>query len=78
MVQLGSRQELRRHQFIAFIVGETRVYCMFRFVDKARNEVLLERMENGSIWFSVAASASAGAMKELASTGDVELLQSPK
>ena len=78
MVRLGSRQGLTRYQFIGFIAREMRVYCMFRFVDKARNEVLLERMENGSIWFSVAAGTSAGAMTELASTGDVELLQSPK
>ncbi len=76
MLRLGSRQGLTRQQLIGFIAGETRVYCMFRFVDQATNEVLLERMENGSIWCSVAASA--GAMKELASTGDVELLQSPK
>ncbi len=65
MLRLGSRQGLTRQQSIGFIAGKTRVSCLFRFVDKDRNEVLLEGMENGSIWFS----ASAGAMKELA--GDI-------
>ncbi len=76
MLRLGSRQGLTRQLFSGFNAGKTRVYCMFRFVDQATNEVLLERMEDGSIWFSVAVGA--GAMKELDSTGDVELLQSPK
>lgn len=61
--QRGSRS---KRFFIGFGAGKTRVYCLFRFVDKATNEVLLERMENGSI---SGGDASSGAMKELA--GDI-------
>ncbi len=66
--QRGSRA---KRYFVGFGAGKTRVYCLFRFVDKATNEVLLERMENGSIsgGWSFMGGASAGAMKELA--GDI-------
>jgi len=43
--------------------GKTRAYCLFRLVDKQTGEVLLERMENGSI---SSTSKSADALKELA------------
>lgn len=62
--QRGSRA---MRLWVGFGAGKTRVYCLFRFVDKATNEVLLERMENGSIsWEFSFADASARAMKELA------------
>lgn len=62
--QRGSRA---KRYFVGFGAGKTRVYCLFRFVDKATNEVLLERMENGSISVGGFGGRSAGAMKELAS-----------
>ena len=63
--QRGSRAQ---RYFAGFGAGKTRMYCLFRFVDKATNEVLLERMENGSIsgGFGLFGGASAGAMRELA------------
>jgi len=66
--QRGSRA---KRYFVGFGAGKTRVYCLFRFVDKATNEVLLERMENGSIsgGLSLFGGSSAGAMKELG--GDI-------
>ncbi|MBI1955905.1 MAG: DUF4410 domain-containing protein, partial [Acidobacteria bacterium] len=63
--QRGSRA---KRYFVGFGAGKTRMYCLFRFADKATNQVLLERMENGSIsgGFSLFGGASAGAMRELA------------
>jgi len=63
--QRGSRA---KRYFVGFGAGKTRMYCLFRVTDKATGEVLLERMENGSIGggFAFVGGASAGAMKELA------------
>lgn len=63
--QRGSRA---KRYFAGFGAGKTRIYCLFRLVDKKTGDVLLERMENGSIsgGFSLFGGASAGAMRELA------------
>ena len=59
----GSRAQ---RYFVGFGAGKTRMYCLFRFVDKSTGEVLLERMENGSISGGLFGGGSAGATKELA------------
>jgi hypothetical protein len=62
--QRGSRA---KRYFVGFGAGKSRIYCLFRFVDKESGEVLLERMENGSVSMGLFGGASAGAMEELAS-----------
>ena len=37
------------HHIVGWGTGKTRIYCMFRLVDKATGEILLERMENGAL-----------------------------
>lgn len=64
--QRGSRA---KRYFVGFGAGKTRIYCLFRLVDKATGEVILERMENGSISIGLFGGGSAGAMEELA--GDI-------
>ena len=62
----GSR--LKRY-VVSFGAGKTKMYCLFRLTDKATNEVLFERMENGSVSWGLFGGGSGGAMKELA--GDI-------
>jgi hypothetical protein len=50
---------------VGFGAGKTRAYCLFRITDKATGEVLLERMENGSVSMGLFGGSSSGAMKEL-------------
>jgi hypothetical protein len=50
---------------VGFGAGKTRAYCQFRLVDKATGEVLLERIENGSVSMGLFGGSSSGAMKEL-------------
>jgi hypothetical protein len=59
----GNRAE---RYFFGFGAGTSRTYCLFRLVDKATNEVLLERMDNGSVSGGLFGGGSAGAMNELA------------
>lgn len=58
----GSRA---KRYFVGFGAGRTRIYCLFRLVDKATDEVLLERMENGSISGGLFGGSGSGATKEL-------------
>ena len=60
--QAGSRAQ---RYLVGFGAGKTRIYCLFRLVDKATGEVVLERMENGSIAGGFFGGSSSGAMKEL-------------
>ncbi|MBI4472184.1 MAG: DUF4410 domain-containing protein [Acidobacteria bacterium] len=52
--------------FVGFGAGKTRIYCLFRLVDKATNRIIFERMENGSVSMGVLGGSSRGIMKELA------------
>lgn len=61
--QRGSRAA---RYMVGFGAGKTRAYCVIRLVDKQTGEVLLERMENGSVSMGLFGGGSAGAMKELA------------
>ena len=60
--QRGSRT---KRYVVGFGAGKTRAYSLFRLVDKRTNEVLFERMENGSVSMGIFGGGSAGAMKEL-------------
>ena len=66
--QRGSRA---KRWLVGFGAGKTRLVYLFRIVDKQTNQVLLERLENGTVagGFSLFGGSSAGAMKELA--GDI-------
>jgi hypothetical protein len=50
---------------VGFGAGKTRVYCLFRLVDKVTGEVVFERMENGSVSMGLLGGSGSGAMKEL-------------
>jgi len=62
--QAGSRT---KRYLVGFGAGKTRVYCLFRLVDKATGDVLLERLANGSISGGLFGGSGSGAMKELGS-----------
>ena len=64
--QRGSRM---KRYIIGFGAGKTRLYCLFRLVDKKTGQVLLERMENGSISGGAFGGDSFHAIKEIA--GDI-------
>jgi len=50
---------------IGFGAGKTRAYCLFRLIDRSTGDVVLERMENGSISWGLFGGRNAGAMKEI-------------
>ena len=54
-----------KRYLVGFGAGKTRAYCLFRLIDKATGEVVLERMENGSVSMGLFGGSSSGAMKEI-------------
>ncbi|HSF19679.1 MAG TPA: PEGA domain-containing protein [Vicinamibacteria bacterium] len=60
--QKGSQT---KRYLVGFGAGKTRAYCLFRLMDKSSNEVVFERMENGSVSMGLFGGSSSGAMKEI-------------